>query len=282
MASAELGARGVELAEKAVRKKETKAEDESIYFAISLKVGSKESNEPTVKNRFPHVVDISPDRYLYRCTHLTLDSTCAVDHGPRVVEIGPFSVDVFPVTNERYREFLVDSGYEPAHGAGFLRHWNGRSVPSGLDRHPVVWVTPEDAAAFASWAGGRLPTDEEWQYIACGPEEKKWPWGEELDASRCNHEGGELMPVDAYPQGVSWCGCYDLSGNAWEWTAPIHDDQMHRFALLRGGSYFRGPAHWHVAGGARPGDFHWKVQLTNDENNRFSNVGFRCVYGAES
>ena len=226
--------------------------------------------------------DISPDRYVYRCTHLTLDSTCAVDHGPRVVDIGPFSVDVFPVTNERYREFLVDSGYEPAHGAGFLRHWNGRSVPSGLDRHPVVWVTPEDAAAFASWAGGRLPTDEEWQYIACGPEEKKWPWGEELDASRCNHDGGELMPVDAYPQGASWCGCYDLSGNAWEWTAPIHDDQMHRFALVRGGSYFRGPAHWHVAGGARPCDFHWKVQLMNDENNRFSIVGFRCVYGAVS
>ena len=235
-----------------------------------------------MKNRSSQVAKIPRDRYVFRCTHLTMEGTCGVDHGPRMVDIGPLLVDVFPVTNAEYRDFIADSGYEPTNGAGFLRHWNDRSVPARLENLPVVWVSPEDASAYASWAGGRLPTDEEWQYVAAGPEEKKWPWGDEFDPARCNHDGGELTPVDAYPKGTSWCGCYDLSGNAWEWTARIHDDGMHRFALLRGGSYFRAHDHWHVAGGARPCDFHWKLQLMNDAINRASTVGFRCVYGVAS
>jgi formylglycine-generating enzyme required for sulfatase activity len=162
-----------------------------------------------------------------------MESTCAVDHGPRLVEVGELTVDLYPVTNGEYVRFLSESGYRPEQTESFLRHWEKGKVPSGREAHPVVWVSPEDAQAYASWAGGRLPSDEEWQYIAAGPEGRTWPWGEKFDAMRCNHDGHELCEVTAYPAGVSWCGVYDLSGNAWEWTSSIIDDGMHRFALIK-------------------------------------------------
>ena len=145
-----------------------------------------------------------------------------------------------------------------------------------------MWVSHEDATAYATWAGGRLPTDEEWQYVAAGSEGRAWPWGAEFDPSKCNHDGRDLCSVTANPVGESWCGCQDLCGNAWEWTGPVLDDGMHQFALIRGGCYYHAPHRWHAAGGARRCDFHWKMQLMNEAVNRARTVGFRCVYEASS
>lgn len=225
-------------------------------------------------------IAIAATTYIYRCSHHTMEGDCQAHHGPRAVSIGRFQVDRYPVTNARFAEFLEATGYAPAHTGGFLRHWAAGAavVPPDAAQLPVVWVSPEDAEAFAGWAGGRLPTDEEWQYIAAGPEYRRWPWGGQFDPERCNHDGSALTPVGSYPQGASWCGAEDLAGNAWEWTAPVRDDGMHRFALLRGGSFYNGHDRWHVEGGARPTDFHWKLQLMNPGINRAATVGFRCVY----
>jgi len=226
--------------------------------------------------------EIASDRFIYRCTHLTMESTCGVDHGPRVVAVGPLRADVYPVTNADYAAFMTETSYAPPEPGSFLRHWEIGTIPAGIEDHPVVWVSPEDAKAYAAWAGGRLPTDEEWQYIAAGPEGRNWPWGSDFDASLCNHDGTELSSVTANSGGANWCGCQDLSGNAWEWTSPLVDDGMHRFALIRGGSYFYAPGVWHVGGGARRCDYHWKLQLMNPGINRAGTVGFRCVYGVAS
>ena len=66
------------------------------------------------------------------------------------------------------------------------------------------------------WAGGRLPTGDEWEAAARGPQSMTWPWGDSFDETRCNcaEAGwGGTTPVDAHREGASWCGAQDLIGN---------------------------------------------------------------------
>ena len=125
--------------------------------------------------------------------------------------------------------------------------------------------------------GKSLPTDAEWQYFASGPRRLKWPWGDEYDSARLNDDPlGGLTPADAFPGGANAYGLLDLSGNAWEIT-QVCDDGMHRFMLLRGGSYYKAPHFWHALGGPCANTSHLKCPLLNEGLNRNANVGFRCV-----
>src|SRR5262249_4889400 len=151
------------------------------------------------------------------------------DHGPRPVTLRPFALGRFPVTNAQYATFLEAAGYRPDDDRNFLRHWSAGLPPAGLEWHPVVWVSPRDAQAYARWAGLRLPGDEEWQWAAQGATGRAWPWGDEYERGRCNDAGQGTTPVDAFPAGASPFGVLDLVGNAWEWTAPEFDDGWHRW-----------------------------------------------------
>ena len=219
---------------------------------------------------------IESTEYIYRVEHLTLEGTCSKDHGPRNVKIKNLYVDKFPVTNKEYFNFMKNTGYQPKDSQRFLAH----KLKNNQLYHPVVFVSQIDAMEYAKWAGGRLPSDEEWQYIAAGPNYYEWPWGDKFNPSYCNHDGNSLRSVNSCKKGSSWCGCEDMCGNAWEWTSGIHDDGQHQFALIRGGSYYYAHDHWHVGGGARKTNFHWKLQLLNEGMNRASTLGFRCVYDA--
>jgi len=104
-----------------------------------------------------------------------------------------------------------------------------------LAYHPVVYVDPEDARAYVQWAYKRLPTEEEWQYAAQGTHGRKYPWGEQFDAGRCNGgEHGGTTPVRAFPTGRSPIGCYDMCGNVFQWTESKRTDGRTRFCILRG------------------------------------------------
>ncbi len=220
---------------------------------------------------------IESNEYTYRVEHLTLEGTCSTDHGPRNVKIKNLLVDKYPVTNQQYYFFLKKTGYQPRDSQRFLEHKPNKKIFN----LPVVFVSQNDAIAYAKWVGGRLPTDEEWQYIAAGPKYLDWPWGNKFNPLLCNHDGNKLVPVNTHRKGESWCGCVDMAGNCWEWTAGIHDDGNHQFALLRGGSYFYAHDHWHVGGGARKNNYHWKLQILNEGINRAATLGFRCVYDAK-
>ena len=171
---------------------------------------------------------------------------------------------------------MKKTGYQPKDPQRFLAH----KPKNNQFYHPVVCVSQIDAMEYAKWVGGRLPLDEEWQYIAAGPNYYEWPWGDKFNPSYCNHDGNSLRSVNSHKKGSSWCGCEDMCGNAWEWTSGIHDDGQHQFALIRGGSFYYAHDHWHVGGGARKTNFHWKLQLLNEGKNRASTLGLRCVYDA--
>ncbi len=75
-------------------------------------------------------------------------------------------MDKYSVTNRQYREFLEATGYQPNDTANFLKHWTNNQIPKGQENYPVMYVTLEDAKAYAKWAGKRIPTEIEWQYAA--------------------------------------------------------------------------------------------------------------------
>ena len=106
----------------------------------------------------------------------------------------------------------------------------GRAAPPSpavgrdLSAHPVVNVDWNDAVAYCGWAGLRLPTEAEWEQAARGDTGRRFPWGDEPPTPErlncADSKRGGTAPVGSYPLGVSFAGCLDMGGNAWEW---VHD-----------------------------------------------------------
>jgi formylglycine-generating enzyme required for sulfatase activity len=202
------------------------------------------------------------------------DGTVTHDY---TVDVNPFFIDEAQVTNAEFKAFLDASGYVPKHTENFLKHWPGGQMPVELADHPVVYVDLDDARAYAAWCGKRLPTEPEWQAAAQGTDGREWPWGNVFDAAKCNPGGGTL-PVRALPEGRSPAGCHQMSGNVWEWTEGERDDGHTRFAILRGGSWFKAEGSgWYVPGGPQPCTSHAKFLLFWSGLDRCSTIGFRCV-----
>jgi gamma-glutamyl hercynylcysteine S-oxide synthase len=213
-------------------------------------------------------------------------------HQIHVPRIPPFVIDKYLVTNAEYKIFLDRSGYHPADPGNFLKNWDWSTrdpkPPTGLENHPVTWVDLDDARAYAAWAGKRLPSEAEWQYAAGGVGHWHYPWGNAFLPGSANDKGTSTTAVDAFPEGRSPLGLYDMSGNVWQWTESERDDG-NRYALLRGGSFYqvRG-AKWYFdryidmglpmgEWSARPTNYHVKLFLMSPSTDRKATIGFRCV-----
>ncbi len=155
------------------------------------------------------------------------------------VELQPYFIDEAQVSNGQFKRFLSVTGWRPRVTDGFLAHWPGGRMPESIADLPVVHVDLDDARAYARWVSRRLPTEPEWHLAAQGRDGRAWPWGAAFDASRCAPGGTGPMPVRSLPEGRSPFGCYHMSGNVWEWTESERDDGHTRFAIVRGGSWFR-------------------------------------------
>ncbi|HAX78208.1 MAG TPA: ergothioneine biosynthesis protein EgtB [Cyanobacteria bacterium UBA11372] len=166
------------------------------------------------------------------------DSIDALDNeSPRHrVDLDTYYIDRYPVTCKQYREFMQAGGYQNPklwsdEGWKWLQE-NPVTKPlywiddSDWDNHPVCGVSWYEAEAYANFVGKRLPTEAEWEKAASWNSQtgqsSTYPWGETIpDFQLCNnnHQIWQTTPVNAYLAGKSACGCYDMLGNVWEWTA---------------------------------------------------------------
>ncbi|MCW5977390.1 MAG: SUMF1/EgtB/PvdO family nonheme iron enzyme [Bryobacteraceae bacterium] len=199
----------------------------------------------------------------------------------REVDLEAFAIDRTPVTNAEFARFLKASGYRPRHPENFLKHWSDGEPPAAALNHPVTYVDLDDARAYARWARKRLPREEEWQIAAQGSDGRRYPWGNEFRPGFANGgESGGTTPVKAYPEGRSPFGCYDMCGNVWEWTESERADGRTRFAIVRGGSFYKAEgSHWYMDGGPQPCDFAAKFLLMWPGLDRCATIGFRCAAG---
>jgi formylglycine-generating enzyme required for sulfatase activity len=202
----------------------------------------------------------------------------------RSVNLNPYAIDETPVTNRQFAEFIRRSGYVPQSSENFLYHWQGGSPPLGMEDHPVVYVSLEDARAYAQWAGKRLPTEEEWQHAAQGIDNLRYPWGDEWKSDACNHgQRSKTTLVKNFSNGQSPFGCYDMCGNVWEWTESERTDGRTRHVMLKGGSFYQAEGTvWYADGGAQTNDFTAKFLLIYPGLDRCATIGFRCAVDIET
>ncbi|HEX8864138.1 MAG TPA: ergothioneine biosynthesis protein EgtB [Lentzea sp.] len=165
------------------------------------------------------------------------------------VHVDSFFIDTTPVTNAEYAQFILAGGYDDRRlwtEAGWEHRTNAKLVaPRFWQREensfvrtafgvtepivpdePVVHVSFHEAQAYATWAGKRLPTEQEWEKAArfdpATQSTRRYPWGDEEPTEQhanLNQRHLRPAPVGAYPAGVSASGVHQLIGDVWEWTS---------------------------------------------------------------
>lgn len=226
------------------------------------------------------------------------------------VAVEDFFLDRYPVTNRQFYQFVASGGYEQMSlwdpsilaavldfvdesGAPGPRFWRDGRYPRGEEDYPVVGLSWYEAAAFARWAGKRLPSDAEWVKASSWPvpvatgiwQQRKYPWGNAMERSRANLWGagpGRTVPIDQFREGASAGGVYQLIGNTWEWTtADFGYDDLEGPLLGDPGS---SAVMKSIRGGAF--DTYFDAQATCQFRSgdhplaRKHNIGFRCALSA--
>ena len=217
-----------------------------------------------------------------------LDDACDPDEKPpHPVHITKdFWIGRTEVTVKAYQKFVKDTSRGMPGGPDFDSKWE-------LQDHPVISVAWDDAKAFCTWAGGRLPTEAEWEYAARGAGALlKYPWGNTASRENANYgaetccsglaEGKDAWkftsPVGSFPGNSH--GLHDMSGNVWEWVGDWYDKEYYQRPasadpqgpdsgqdrVLRGGAWYVSPEY------LRSSD-----RLGGRPENRTNDIGFRCV-----
>jgi len=235
------------------------------------------------------------------------------------VTLRAFRIDRFPVTCGRYLAFVLDGGYRRRElwdeegwawlresGAQAPKHWRrggsgesdgwavesfGHVLPLRADL-PVMHVCLHEAAAFARWAGGRLPTEQEWEVAASWDPEvgeaRRHPWGSDPPtAERANLDQRSFgpMPIGSLPRGASALGCEQMVGDVWEWTSSHFQGYpgFRAFPYREYSEVFFGPEYKVLRGGSwatHPSAVRTTFRNWDYPVRRQIFAGFRCARDA--
>jgi formylglycine-generating enzyme required for sulfatase activity len=202
------------------------------------------------------------------------------------VEVAAFRLDRHEVTVGRYRRCVEAGGCSRPALSTSHRRTSYFDDPA-FDDFPVIFVRWEQADRFCRLAGGRLPTEAEWEKAARGPwpGTREYPWGDEPpDCARANLGGpggclGDTDRIGRRPAGASPYGALDMAGNVWEWVAdgygpyagsPARDPRgpaRGELKVMRGGCWESGASSLRVSCRKAELPAAWA-----------DNVGFRCAY----
>jgi len=165
------------------------------------------------------------------------------------VRLGGFWIGRTEVTNAQYLRFVQATKHRAP------EYWSNGKVPAGLEDFPVVELEWSHASAYSEWAGGRLPTEMEWEKAARGTDGRAFPWGNKWESKQCRNfvlVTGRSYPTDnewlsagfefieshdelregpvavaSYPGDASPYGCLDMAGNEWEWCRDWYDEKAY-------------------------------------------------------
>lgn len=216
----------------------------------------------------------------------------------RSVKIPAFRLMRREVTNRQFARFFLASGYRTtveqagkAHvwwtrwerkpGANWRRPQGSQSKLDGLADHPVVQVSAKDAEAYCHYYGMRLPSEDEWEYAARGPQGFRYPWGNTLTPASLPEQTNagtyacceaskadgflRTAPVGSFPRGRSPFGLDDMAGNVWEWTSSPFPGSPNE-GVIRGGGWGNNPYCLRAA-----------YRHGNPPDIGLDMVGFRCA-----
>jgi formylglycine-generating enzyme required for sulfatase activity len=222
----------------------------------------------------------------------------------KTFQMASFLMDKHPVTNAEFQVFLDQSGYRPTDAANFLKHWENGIIPQGQENFPVVFVSYEDAQAYAHWSKKRLPTEREWQYAAQTSDGREWPWSKNtnnihretekitetlttfkikgIDPKFCNLGNGTQDSVGSHPKGANPFGLEDLVGSVWQLTNDLYKSGSYDYIIMKGGSYYNpSSSWWYVQGGPRELNYREHLLRVSQGFERNATVGFRCAKDSE-
>ena len=243
----------------------------------------------------PHNIDGADLTLIPGATYLmgstAADALAEEDEFPQhKVSIDEFFIYTYEVTNQMYAS-CVEAGscMRPlTREVGPTSHFEDPEFV----RNPVVGVDWLMARDYCAWAGGRLPTEAEWELASRGPDSLFYPWGEEEPSCDYVNMGGCLVPSDSRQVGYYLLGnspdqVWDLSGNVWEWVQDWYDDDYYSQSpadnplgppnpqdpdnpqrVIRGGGFNSPPEAMRSA-----------ARMGLNPYRAFSDVGFRCVMG---
>ncbi len=183
-------------------------------------------------------------------------------------EVAPFYIDRYEVTNSDYKKFMAETGHAAPLG------WDDRSIPVGREDHPVSGISYDDARAYASWAGKKLPTERQWEVAARGTNGRSYPWGPlengggSAPANTVEMGVGGTLSVDELSEGCTPEDICHLVGNVAEWTRTTRKSRSGQVlqVVVKGGSFL-----YSIETG-KPSN-----RLLRAPDVRLKAIGFRCV-----
>ena len=245
---------------------------------LHLPIGGHVSDRPAPKSAIIHT--LAGDMMLVPEGEFLMGDDSLPNAAPEhEVSLPAFYIDRLEVSNRDYREFCVHTGATFPIAPSWDLEYGAK------DDYPVVNVRRDDAAAFCTFAGKRLPTEEEWEKAARGPGTAAVLWGNWTLSGLANLKGSGLdrpAAIASFAADVSPFGVLDLAGNVQEWVAgeyklysmevgtayPAEPGQ----GIIRGGSFRTPPEQLSPA---------WREPLPlSAGNQRLESVGFRCAADA--